>query len=160
MIKPLLDFFDIKFPISTIKKGQELKDTTEKLFIGDKFVLKESASLLDALSINNQAFIPETLLYCANPEIFLGALDIVKDNYILDSKFDLYIPQKFVNIEYHTLTLYKEYNKYLRIHEYTYYFKKLIEKDEKNTKPLFSLVNKIAYFIGWTDSPVHIEIKL
>ncbi len=161
MIKPLMDFFEIKFPVSLLSKkdNETPTETTNKVSFGDKYVLKSSKNLLDAFNINN-TYIPKTLAFCNNPESFLSSLDLVKTNYILDSDFNVFLPQKYLSIEYHTLTLYQEYPNYLRVKEYSYFFKKLIEKDEKNTKPLFALVNRIAYFIGWHSEPIHIEIKL
>ncbi len=161
MIKPLMDFFEIKFPVTLLSKknNESPTETSQKVIFGNSYILKTPKGLLDAFNIHN-TYNPKTLAFCSTPESFLSSLDLVKTNYILDNNFNIFLPQKYLSIEYHTLTLYQEYKSYIRVREYSYFFRKLIEKDEKNNKPLFALVNDIAFFIGWHSEPIHIEVKL
>ena len=161
MIKSLMNLFEVTFPTTLVdaKDYNTVTDSKYKVYFDNTYVFKDSNNLLDALDIHN-TFIPDTIAYFSSIEVFLANLDLVKQNYILDSRFNVYLPQKYITVEYHTFSIFKEYDRYFRINEFSYFFEKTIEPSSKKELPFFSIVDNITFFIGWSLEPTHIEIKL
>lgn len=161
MIKTLFDIVEISFPITGINKKlyKTPTDTKDKVYFNYTYVLKSSGSLQDAFALTN-TFVPETSLYIADINSLLANAKQAEKMYLLDSKFNVFIPQKFIKLQYKTYEIFKEYEKYIRIKEYTYIFEKLMPKPSALHKPLFCLANSIVFFIGWSNEPVDMELCL
>lgn len=164
MIKPLYDIAEITFPVTGIDKKlyktpSESDDKSDRIYFGSTYVLKNSKSLFDAFALTN-TFVPETCLYLADLNSLLANAKKAQNLYLLDSKFNVFIPQKFIKLQYKTYNIFKEYEKYIRIKEYTYLFEKLIDKPSEDYKPLFCKVNNVIFFIGWNEEPLNMELRL
>ena len=160
MIKNLLHFSDIKFPIVTLEKSlyKDLGETKDKVIFNDTYVLKYG-SLLEALSIN-KTYIPTTTGYYSTQEIFLSNLAEITNYIILDSNFAVFIPLKTIDVKYSSFIKFKETENYIRVNSYSYYFKKLVQSSKSNSFPVISEVQEVAFFVGWTQEHFKASIKL
>ena len=161
MIKNLLDFFEINFPVLIISRKDypKLKETTNRIYFGDKYVLKQKNNLLEEFDILH-TYTPKTLSYLALPEILLSNLPIVQHNYILDSKFNVFILVDAIQVAYFTTKIYKTFGKYFKVKQFSYFFEQLTAQPSNKHEPVLALVNNVAYFIGWSDEPISGKTKL
>lgn len=147
----LMDFRELTFPVVAISNSYKMKTTKEAIYF-DNTIVRKYKDLLTTFNLTNQVEdLPKNLLFMT-PEKLLSNLNKVKYSYFITTDFRVFKSVKKLNITIKTGTVVRETEDYLLIKGIPYYFKKTIPRPNDSYKPLFAVVNGLAFLIGWANN--------
>lgn len=150
----MIKFFDsiseLTFPIATMKKTNDLKESATYFFYNGQAILKRE-NLLDTFNINEH-FLPKTYTYFYKPEMLFAEPKLLKNNLIIDSKLNIFLPIKKIKLQYISSIVTRKEQNYIQIPEVPHFLPIVFEKSA--TYPLICIVENTYFLVGWTDKKV------
>jgi len=148
MITNLNNLSNLAFPIATIKKPKEYKETESSIIL-DGIEVTKQGSLYDTFSLQVPK-LPETYHVFLTPGILLQDPKLINKKCLIDDNLILYIPYKQVNVKQKAYTIQINKPPYFMVNGIEYYFENELKQTDKY--PILSYVDGVYYHSGWTSN--------
>ncbi len=147
MIRYLTNLKDVKFPVATLQKTNDLKDDATCIYYEGQAILKRK-DLMTTFNIN-EPFLPDTYSYLYYPETLLADPKILKGKFLIDDALNVFLGVKKLVIKYEVARFEYKADQFIK----TSASPALLPlRDNKVDKyPVVCRVNDSPYLVGWVN---------
>jgi hypothetical protein len=150
MIRPLVKFTDLAFPVVLMKKYKKLEDSRGYIHFDDKSIYKQG-NIFNTFNLLVYEP-PETYETFQTPEALLTYKGSLRQKVLLDDNLNIWLPHRQIKIEMCTKQLTFIRQDYIQIWDIPYYLPKAINQDKP--LPLIAKVEGLYFHVGWSKKPV------